>query len=70
MGQFEEQNIKLPIAKVKDFVYELQFPNQYSNDKPVHRLVKLGLSGTTLMIRQGGGYTDFLEFLDRKGFLN
>ena len=30
--------------------------------------VQLGLSGDRLMVRQGGGFIDFTEFLSRKGY--
>lgn len=61
--------MQLPMAKVKDFIYEIQHANT-DQGRPISRLIKLGLSGNALMIRQGGGYFDFLEYLDRKGFLN
>ena len=33
------------------------------------KVIKLGLSGGILMVNVGGGYFDFLEYLDRKGLL-
>jgi hypothetical protein len=32
-------------------------------------VIKLGLSGGMLVTNVGGGYYDFLEYLDRKGVL-
>ena len=43
--------------------------NMAGGERQMQRIVKLGLSGTSLMVRQGGGYSDFLEFLDKKGML-
>ena len=34
-----------------------------------YKQIKLGLSGDRLLVRYGGGYSDMVEFLDRKGFL-
>ena len=65
-----EQNMRIPIKKIKDFVYEIQLQNFQQPDKPTVRILKLGLSGSSLVVRQGGGYYDFLEYLDRKGFLS
>jgi len=65
LSQLEEQNIEIPITKLADFSYELVMPEGKKN---VRLLFKL--SGTLLMVRSGGGYCSFLEFLERKGFLN
>ena len=35
----------------------------------ITKVVKLGLSGGILVAKVGGGYFDFLEYLDRKGVL-
>ena len=35
----------------------------------IAKIVKLGLSGGMLVTKVGGGYYDFLEYLDRKGVL-
>lgn len=73
-----EQNIRLSLKKVKDCVYEIQVPlnstlSQRSNSLPssqlITKVVKLGLSGGLLVAKVGGGYFDFLEYLDRKGVL-
>ena len=31
--------------------------------------VMLGLTGDRLLVRHGGGFLDFVEFLDRKGLI-
>ena len=33
-----------------------------------NKMIRLGLSGDRLMVRSGGGFLDFIEFLQRKGF--
>ena len=33
------------------------------------KIIKLGLSGGQLVVKVGGGYFEFLEYLDRKGVL-
>jgi len=49
------------MRKVRNFQYEISLKQR--------KLVKLGLSGGALVVHVGGGYFDFLEFLDRKGLL-
>ncbi len=34
-----------------------------------YKQVQLHLSGDKLLVRQGGGFEDFLEWLNRKGFI-
>ena len=34
------------------------------------KMIRLGISGDRLMVRSGGGYLDFIEFLQRKGFFS
>lgn len=78
--QLLEQNIKLKMTKVKDFVYQVTLPvpqgdsyttSYYASQKPKElvKTIKLGLSGGMLVVNVGGGYFDFLEYLDRKGVL-
>ena len=35
----------------------------------ITKVIKLSLSGGQLVVKVGGGYFEFLEFLDRKGIL-
>lgn len=68
------------MTKVKDFVYQVLLPLPKSDTynrvyissqrpKEMVKVVKLNLSGGLLMVNVGGGYFDFLEYLDRKGVL-
>ena len=72
MRQLEEQNIHLPLRKLEDYSYELEvLPNPWSQEPPLKTTMRLslGLSGDQLIVRHGGGYYDFLEFLDKRGYL-
>lgn len=68
-----ESNIELKIRKQKDLIYEIQVPfnSQTSVEYPHYltKVIKLGLSGGQLVVKVGGGYFEFLEYLDRKGIL-
>lgn len=68
-----ESNIELKIRKQKDLIYEIQVPinSQISAEYPQYltKVIKLGLSGGQLVVKVGGGYFEFLEYLDRKGIL-
>ena len=69
-----ESNIELKIKKQKDLIFEIQVPinSQVSNEQcPQYltKVIKLGLSGGQLVVKVGGGYFEFLEYLDRKGVL-
>eukprot|EP00350_Pseudokeronopsis_sp_OXSARD2_P000448 CAMPEP_0170562988 /NCGR_PEP_ID=MMETSP0211-20121228/63539_1 /TAXON_ID=311385 /ORGANISM="Pseudokeronopsis sp., Strain OXSARD2" /LENGTH=105 /DNA_ID=CAMNT_0010880595 /DNA_START=280 /DNA_END=594 /DNA_ORIENTATION=- len=61
--QLQEANINLDISKIKDFIFEIKNYPDYENGREVNRVINLRLSGNQLMIRTGGGYYDFLEFL-------
>jgi hypothetical protein len=37
-------------------------------DRALNMKVKLSLSGGQIMVKQGGGYTQIMDFLDNKGF--
>ena len=39
------------------------------NPQYLTKVIKLGLSGGQLVVKVGGGYFEFLEYLDRKGVL-
>ena len=58
----------MELNKIKDFIYEIKQVQANGNqgEKEVSRIVKLGLSGSSLVVRQGGGYYDLLDFLERK----
>ena len=48
---------------------ESQKLRQKVKDAQQLKQVKLLLSGNTLMVRYGGGFCDFSEFLQRKGLI-
>lgn len=56
-ARFSENGCPLPFAKKLDFVYQLG-----------SRKVTLNVVSSKLVVRMGGGYTDFLEFLETARF--
>jgi hypothetical protein len=65
LDQLMEQNITLTMKKVRNFQYEICMKPPLGR-----KVLKLGLSGGALVVHVGGGYLNFLEFLDRKGMLS
>jgi len=67
-----EQNVKLDFERVADFVYQIQLPPKtgWNGTKEKKVKCKLAVSGMQLVVRAGGGYQSFLDFLHRKGVLN
>lgn len=73
------------MKKVKNFHFEIALPLNSSianteqstpphyhgqqSVKEITKVIRLSLSGGKLVVNVGGGYFDFLEYLDRKGVL-
>eukprot|EP00347_Sterkiella_histriomuscorum_P001704 403371000 len=67
--KLEERNIPVKMIKIRDLVYEIVQSSQLNLDQPPKsKQLKFGLSGSELVVRQGGGYVNFLEYIDRHGF--
>ena len=55
--RFSDNGVNLPFSKEKDCIYKLGT-----------RRVMLNVIGNKLMVRMGGGFVDFLEFLETARF--
>ena len=55
--RFVDNGCPLPLTQVDDFVYQLG-----------SRKVTLNVISNKLVVRLGGGFTDFLEFLEKARF--
>jgi len=64
-------NISFNYKKMGDFQYELELPptHGWNGVKEKTCKVKLAMTGNKLVVRKGGGYESFLEFLHKKGVL-
>lgn len=54
VGELESMGLRLPLERVKDFTYCLN-----------SRKLRLNVLSGKLHVRTGGGYQEFLDFLDR-----
>eukprot|EP00347_Sterkiella_histriomuscorum_P001260 403372714 len=57
--KLEERYIPVKMIKIRDLVYEIVQSSQFNVDQPQKsKQLKFGLSGSELVVRQGGGYVN------------
>lgn len=56
------------MQRIDNFMYQIQIPNvkQYQGEKFCTMKIKLSLSGGQLMVKTGGGFKLFLQWLGEK----
>lgn len=63
-----DQGTAIEIQRIDNFMYQIQIPNvkQYQGEKFCIMKIKLSLSGGQLMVKTGGGFKLFLQWLGEK----